>query len=32
MVNIWDKRLLGNMPNNMRERILKVALETAIRI
>lgn len=30
--NIWDKRLLGNMPNDMRERILKVALETAIRL
>lgn len=30
--NIWDKRLLGNMPNDMRERILKIALETAIRL
>jgi hypothetical protein len=28
----WDKRMLGNMPNDMRQRILKVALETASRI
>ncbi|MEA4822994.1 MAG: nucleoside phosphorylase [Clostridiaceae bacterium] len=28
----WDQRILGNMPEDMRERILKVALETAIRL
>ncbi len=28
----WDKRILGNMPNDMRERILKIALETAVRL
>ena len=28
----WDTRILGNMPDDMRERILRVALETAIRI
>ena len=28
----WDKRMLGNMPADMRQRILKVALETASRI
>lgn len=28
----WDKRILGNMPENMRERILLVAMEVAIRI
>lgn len=30
--NKWDKRILGNMPNDLRERILKVALEAAIRL
>lgn len=30
--NNWDKRILGNMPNDIRERILKVALEAAIRL
>lgn len=30
--NNWDKRILGNMPNHMRERILKVALEAVIRL
>ena len=28
----WDARILGNMPDDMRERILRVALETAVRI
>ena len=28
----WDKRIVGNMPETMRERILLVALETAIRL
>lgn len=28
----WDKRILGNMPADMRERILSVAVETAIRL
>lgn len=28
----WDKRILGNMPATLRERILTVALETAIRL
>lgn len=28
----WDKRIVGNMPEPMRERILLVALETAIRL
>ena len=30
--SVWDKRILGNMPNTMREKILKIALETAIRL
>lgn len=29
---IWDKRILGNMPNDLRERILTVAFETAIKL
>lgn len=28
----WDKRILGNMPDDLRERILIVAMETAIRL
>ena len=28
----WDKRILGNMPDTMRERILRVALEAAARL
>ncbi len=28
----WDKRILGNMPNDMRERILMVALEIASKL
>ncbi len=28
----WDKRILGNMPDNMRERILTVAFEIAIKL
>ena len=28
----WDSRILGKMPDDLRERILKVALETAIRL
>lgn len=28
----WDKRMLGNMPEDMRERILVVAIKTACRI
>ena len=28
----WDKRILGNMPKDMRERILLVALEVATRL
>jgi len=28
----WDKRMLGNMPSDMRERILVVAIEAAYRI
>lgn len=28
----WDKRILGNMPENLRERMLLVAMETAIRL
>ena len=28
----WDRRILGNMPEDLRERIMKVALETAIRL
>ncbi len=28
----WDKRILGNMPNDMRERILMVAFEIATKI
>lgn len=30
--SVWDKRILGNTPNTMREKILKIALETAIRL
>ena len=30
--NNWDKRILGNMPSSLRERILKIALETIIHI
>lgn len=28
----WDSRILGKMPEDMRERIFKVAIETAIRL
>ena len=28
----WDKRILGNMPEDLRERILLVALEVAARL
>ena len=28
----WDKRLLGNMPSDLRERILQVAIEIASRL
>ena len=28
----WDARILGNMPDDMRERILRVALEIAVRL
>ncbi len=28
----WDRRILGNVPADIRERIFKIALETAIRI
>ena len=28
----WDKRILGNMPADLRERILMVAIEAAIRL
>lgn len=28
----WDKRILGNMPDDMRERLVKIAFETAIRL
>lgn len=28
----WDKRILGNMPEDLRERILIVAIETAFRL
>ena len=28
----WDTRILGNMPDDMRERVLRVALETAARL
>lgn len=28
----WDKRILGNMPDDMCSRILRIALETVIRI
>ncbi len=28
----WDKRILGNMPCDMRERILTVALESAVQL
>ena len=30
--SVWDKKILGNMPNTMREKLLKIALETAIRL
>ena len=30
--SVWDKRILGNMPNTMRQKLLKIALETAIRL
>lgn len=30
--NEWDKRILGNMPEDLRERILLIAMETAIRL
>lgn len=29
---VWDTRILGTMPDTMREKILKIALETAIRL
>ena len=29
---VWDTRILGKMPDDMREYILRIALETAIRI
>ncbi len=28
----WDKRILGNMPADMRERIFRIALEAAVRL
>lgn len=28
----WDKRVLGNMPNDLRERILLVAIEVSVRL
>ena len=28
----WDSRILGKMPDDMRERILKIAIETAVRL
>lgn len=28
----WDKRILGNMPEDMKERILMVAIEVAVRL
>lgn len=28
----WDKRMLGNMPTDLRERILVVAIEAAFRL
>lgn len=28
----WDKRVLGNMPSDLRERILLVAIEVAVRL
>jgi len=28
----WDSRILGRMPDDVRERIFKVAIETAIRL
>ena len=28
----WDRRILGNMPEDMRTRILKIVLETAVRL
>lgn len=30
--NDWDKRILGNMPEDLRERILVVAIEVATRL
>ena len=30
--NDWDKRILGNMPEDLRERILVVAMEVAMRL
>ena len=30
--NNWDRRILENMPNDMRERIIKVAFEAVIRL
>ena len=30
--NSWDKRILGNMPQDLRERILVVAIEVAFRL
>lgn len=29
---VWNKRILGQMPGIMREKILRIALETAIRL
>ncbi len=28
----WDRRILGNMPTDMRERIIRIAFETALRL
>ncbi len=30
--SVWNKRILGQMPDTMREKILRIALETAIRL
>ena len=30
--NVWDKRILGNIPEGFRDKILLIALETAIRL
>ena len=30
--SVWNKRILGNMPDTMREKLLKIVLETAIRL